>query len=51
MPFNKRLVTVGLIQAKAHKDPQLNLLLTLEKAEKAAKDGASVTAAGEARRS
>ena len=42
MPVNKRLVTVGLIQAKAHKDPSLNLLLTLEKAEKAAKDGAQI---------
>ena len=42
MPVNKRLVTVGLIQAKAHKDPSLNLLLTLERAEKAAKDGAQI---------
>lgn len=42
MPVNKRLVTVGLIQSKAHKDPSLNLLLTLEKAEKAAKDGAQI---------
>lgn len=42
MPVNKRLVTVGLIQAKAHKDASLNLLLTLEKAEKAAKDGAQI---------
>ena len=42
MPVNKRLVTVGLIQAKAHKDPSLNLLFTLEKAEKAAKDGAQI---------
>ena len=42
MPVNKRLVTVGLIQANAHKDPSLNLLLTLEKAEKAAKDGAQI---------
>ena len=42
MPVNKRFVTVGLIQAKAHKDPSLNLLLTLEKAEKAAKDGAQI---------
>lgn len=42
MPVNKRLVTVGLIQSKAHKDPSLNLLVTLEKAEKAAKDGAQI---------
>ena len=42
MPVNKRLVTVGLIRAKAHKDPSLNLLLTLERAEKAAKDGAQI---------
>lgn len=42
MTVNKRLVTVGLIQSKAHKDPSLNLLLTLEKAEKAAKDGAQI---------
>ena len=42
MPVNKRLVTVGLIQAKAHKAPSLNLLLTLERAEKAAKDGAQI---------
>ena len=42
MPLNKKLVTVGLIQAKAHKDPSLNLLLTIERAEKAAKDGAQI---------
>ena len=42
MPVDKRLVTVGLIQSKAHKDPSLNLLVTLEKAEKAAKDGAQI---------
>ena len=34
-----QLVTVGLIQAKAHKEPSENLSSTLTKAEQAAKDG------------
>ena len=37
-----QLVTVGLIQAKAHKEPSENLSSTLTKAEQAAKDGAQI---------
>ena len=37
-----QLVTVGLIQAKAHKEPSENLSRTLTKAEQAAKDGAQI---------
>ena len=37
-----QLVTVGLIQAKAHKEPSENLSNTLTKAEQAAKDGAQI---------
>ena len=37
-----QLVTVGLIQAKAHKEPSENLSSTLAKAEQAAKDGAQI---------
>ena len=37
-----QVVTVGLIQAKAHKEPSENLSSTLAKAEQAAKDGAQI---------
>ena len=37
-----QLVTVGLIQAKAHKETSENLSSTLTKAEQAAKDGAQI---------
>ena len=37
-----QLVTVGLIQAKAHKEPSENLSSTLTKVEQAAKDGAQI---------
>ena len=37
-----QVVTVGLIQAKAHKEPSENLSSTLTKAEQAAKDGAQI---------
>ena len=42
MPKKSKVITVGLIQAKAHKEPAKNLSLTLAKAEKAAKDGAQI---------
>tara|TARA_B100000965_G_C19491718_1_gene713326 strand:+ start:202 stop:1095 length:894 start_codon:yes stop_codon:yes gene_type:complete len=42
MPKKNKVITVGLIQAKAHKEPAKNLSLTLAKAEKAAKDGAQI---------
>jgi len=42
MPKKSKVITVGLIQAKAHKEPSKNLSLTLAKAEKAAKDGAQI---------
>ena len=37
-----QVVTVGLIQAKSHKEPSENLSITLAKAEQAAKDGAQI---------
>jgi N-carbamoylputrescine amidase len=37
-----QIITVGLIQAEAHKEPSENLSLTLAKAEQAAKDGAQI---------
>ena len=37
-----QVVTVGLIQAKSHKEPSENLSSTLAKAEQAAKDGAQI---------
>ena len=42
MPKKSKVITVGLIQAKAHKEPAKNLSLTLAKVEKAAKDGAQI---------
>ncbi len=37
-----QIITVGLIQTEAHKEPSENLSLTLAKAEQAAKDGAQI---------